>query len=342
MVRDLYLVSDIGIREGARGFLIHLRAAGFSAGYLQALETSLALLAAYAEEHHWPPLPKLTASHLEEYFVHFQSRPLWFGERAKDSGRTTSRSYLQSQHRRLHRFFGWVEARGYTETNPLKLIPRPRPEEPIIPTVSEAEMHRLLRQVNPKVATTKSDKFRAYRDRAIFMLLLDTPARRAELAGLGLADIDLEEKIIRVTGKFGRDRAMPLGNAAAEALWEYLGRRKRVAPSHRAELWVDVRGRGLSEPQWLYLLVKRLGVKAGIPNLHTHRFRHTYAMAALRGGMPEHVLMWSAGWKRIPETYLRTLGLEDAKHFHQQISPADKLGRAGSGVKTNSKGRGRL
>ena len=114
---------------------------------------------------------------------------------------------------------------------------------------------------------------------------------------------------------------MPLGNTAAEALWEYLGRRKRVAPSHRAELWVDVRGRGLSEPQWLYLLVKRLDTKAGIPNLHTHRFRHTYAMAALRGGMPEHVLMRSAGWKRIPETYLRTLGLEDAKHFHQQISP---------------------
>ena len=65
-------------------------------------------------------------------------------------------------------------------------------------------------------------------------------------------------------------------------------------------------------------------------------------MAALRGGMPEHVLMWSAGWKRIPETYLRTLGLEDAKHFHQQISPADKLGRTGSNVKIKSKSRGRL
>ncbi len=72
-------------------------------------------------------------------------------------------------------------------------------------------------------------------------------------------------------------------------------REKRIAPSHRTELWVDVRGRGLSEPQWLYLLVKRMGVKAGIPNLHTHRFRHTYAMAAPRGGMPEHVLIWSAG-----------------------------------------------
>lgn len=174
-----------------------------------------------------------------------------------DSFRRSILAAAVARPRGLVFFFGWVEARGYAETNPLKLIPRPRPEEPIIPTVTEAEMHRLLRQVNPKVATTKSDKFRAYRYRAILMLLLDTPARRAELAGLGLADIDLEEKIIRVTGKFGRDRAMPLGNAAAEALWEYLGRRKRVAPLHRTELWVDVRGRGLSEPQWLYLLVKR-------------------------------------------------------------------------------------
>ena len=51
MVRDLHLDSGIGIREGARGFLIHMRAAGYSKGYLEVLEAALAYLAGYAEEH---------------------------------------------------------------------------------------------------------------------------------------------------------------------------------------------------------------------------------------------------------------------------------------------------
>lgn len=49
---------------------------------------------------------------------------------------------------------------------------------------------------------------------------------------------------------------------------------------------------------------------------------------ALDRGMPESVLQWTGGWnKRIPETYLRTLGLKQAKSFHRQVSPADRLRR---------------
>ena len=98
-----------------------------------------------------------------------------------------------------------------------------------------------MRQVNPKATTTKSDRFRAYRDRALILLLLDTPARRDELAGLRVEDIDLAERVITVTGKFGRDRTMPLGNSVLEALWGYMGKRRPIAPAHRIELWVDFR-----------------------------------------------------------------------------------------------------
>ena len=47
--------------------------------------------------------------------------------------------------------------------------------------------------------------------------------------------------------------------------------------------------RGLVGLEWVYLLLRRMGERAGVPNLHTHRFRHSYAMNALRAGMPEHV-----------------------------------------------------
>ena len=82
-------------------------------------------------------------------------------------------------------------------------------------------------------------------------------------------------------------------------------------------------------------MLKRLGKRAGIANLRTHQFRHSYTVNALRAGMPEQVLKIIGGWKKIPETYFRTLGEEDAREFHRQVITGDRLGRAPSG------GRGR-
>ena len=62
--------------------------------------------------------------------------------------------------------------------------------------------------------------------------------------------------------------------------------------------------------------------------LHTHRFRHSYAVNALRAGMPERVLQIAGGWKKIPDTYFRTLRAEDARKFHKEVSPDERLGRA--------------
>ena len=82
-----------------------------------------------------------------------------------------------------------------------------------------------------------------------------------------------------------------------------------------------------------FQIIKRLGKRAGIADLHTHRFRHSYAVNVLRAGMPERVLEIVGGWKKIPKTYFRTLGEEDAMEFHRQVSPGDRLGRAPSGRK---------
>ena len=83
-------------------------------------------------------------------------------------------------------------------------------------------------------------------------------------------------------------------------------------------------------------MLKRLGKRAGVTDLHTHRFRHSYAMNALRSKMPEQMLRVVAGWKKIPDTYFRTLAAEDVARVHREMSPADKLWRA----RDNSKQRG--
>ena len=101
-------------------------------------------------------------------------------------------------------------------------------------------------------------------------------------------------------------------------MWDYLRERETVFPNCDA-LWVSEHGRAI-QPNAIYLMLKRLGKRAGIANLHTHQFRHSYAVNTLRNGMPERVLQLVGGWREIPDTYFRTLGAEDARQFHRQVS----------------------
>ena len=74
------------------------------------------------------------------------------------------------------------------------------------------------------------------------------------------------------------------------------------------------------------MLLKRLGIlRAGISGLHTHRFRHTFATGYLRSGGSERYLHIVGGWRRIPDTYFRTLDTEDVARAHRQLSPGDRL-----------------
>jgi len=174
--------------------------------------------------------------------------------------------------------------------------------------------------VDPRHARTPAERFRALRDRAIIWLLVDTPIRRGELASLSVDDINLDAATIRVMGKGRRERLMPLGETSLLALWDYL----RVRSSRLPHLWLDEHGHSLVA-QGIYMLLKRLGKRAGIPNLHTHRFRHTFATGYLRSRGSERYLRIVGGWRRIPDTYFRTLDTEDVARAHRQLSPGDRL-----------------
>ena len=126
---------------------------------------------------------------------------------------------------------------------------------------------------------------------------------------------------------------MPLGEASLIALWDYLQARGSRSP----HLWLDEHGHPLAA-EAIYILLKRLGERAGIPNLHTHRFRHTFATSYLRNGEAERYLRIVGGWRRIPETYFCTLGAEDVARAHQQLSPGDRLAEQ---IRGHSRKRGK-
>lgn len=349
VVKALSALHLLPVRDAAKGFLISLKASNrYSPGYLDRLEETLGQLAEFAEEQSWPSIELVTTVHLESYLASLQTRRRWFGERpGGTSGKPISQSYIETQYRRVRRYFNWLVERGHVERNPLDLIPHPHIDEKVVQTVSEQEMVRLVARTDPQFAKTASERFRMVRDRAMLYLLVDTPGRRSELVSLTLGAVDLDVGAILVLGKGRRERWMPLGAVAVEALWEYLLVRGELAKNTTGEtgaLWLDTGGRPMSK-EWLRHMLRRLGDRAGVPNLHPHRFRHSYAVNALRAKMPERILMLNGGWKKIPATYFRTLGADDVARFHREMSPADRLARApmeaGPGLKRR-KVRGRL
>ena len=327
-------VSDLSLRKVGKRFLTSLKASNhYTPEYLASLEASVALVALYAEEQVWPRVREITTEHLEDYLIYLQERPRWFGERAYAKPRKLSKGYINAQYRRLHRFFRWVVDRGHSDENPLTDIEPPSVDEETVPVITEDQMRDLLTLADPALARTSAHRFRLVRDRALLYAFWDTPGRLSEIAKLQLDDVDLTIGSLRVMGKGRKERRMPIGEVARSVLCDYLEVRESVMP-HTNALWVSEQGERL-EPNGVSQILKRLAVRAGIKGMHAHRFRHSYAINALRAGMPEQVLKIIGGWKKIPETYFRTLGEEDAREFHRQVSPGDRLGRAPSG------GRGR-
>jgi len=106
------------------------------------------------------------------------------------------------------------------------------------------------------------------------MLLLDTGARRAEMVGIKLADVDLELDILLVLGKGRRERTLPFGRRAGQALDRYLRARARHRYANLSWLWLGQNGRltdtGLRT-------MRRRGSQVGLPGLHPHQLRHTLA-----------------------------------------------------------------
>lgn len=181
------------------------------------------------------------------------------------------------------------------------LLTGPKLARKIPGTLNESEVARLL------AAPTGGDP-RALRDRALLELFYSSGLRVSELAALMLQQVDLEHNFLRVFGKGSKERVVPIGGRARDALATYLasGRPHLVKPKTGSQFFLNNRGAALSRVM-LWMIVKKYAQRAGLTkNVKPHGLRHSFATHLLTGGADLRAIQEMLGHASISTTQIYT------------------------------------
>ena len=223
-------------------------------------------------------------------------------------------------------FFQFLVREGSLTTNPARLVSTPKLPKNLPPVPTPEEMNRLVDSV---ASGGEKDRFpdKILRDRCIFELLYGSGLRVAELEGLNLEDFDWRERWIRVRGKGRKEREVPFGGKAAEALERYLEVRKKELPPNREEpaLFLHRWGGELRRltARSIERIVKRYAMAlSGDSSLHPHTLRHAFATHLLGEGADLRAIQELLGHANLSTTQKYTqLSLEQLMAVYDKAHP---------------------
>ena len=184
-----------------------------------------------------------------------------------------------------------------------------------------------LDALSAMVGTCKGKAFTAVRDEALIRALAEGGMRRAEIAGLDVADVDMDQEVFWVRGKGGKMRAVPFTAKTARALDRYLrARRKHKDAKVTAKLWLGSKGHLTAEG--VRMMLARRAKLAGLGHVHPHQFRHTAAHQLRLAGMNDQDMRRIFGWgknSRQLERYGESAADERAREAHRRLSFGDQI-----------------
>jgi integrase/recombinase XerD len=232
--------------------------------------------------------------------------------RAGRSTRTVARRYAA-----LRVFLKFLETQGRDVSDQLRQIERPKPERALPKILSRAQVNQLIAAPNPKSLLYA-------RDVAILELLYASGLRASELCDLKLRDVNLQVGCVRALGKGMKERVVPMGQYALDAIQRYLAdcrpKLEKLPPSDR--LFLSRTGKPLDRVA-LWMLVEKYGRTSGIlKSISPHVLRHCFASHLLGGGADLRVVQELLGHSDIATTQIYThVDQSRLKSIHAKFHP---------------------
>jgi integrase/recombinase XerC len=205
----------------------------------------------------------------------------------------------------LRTFFQFLVREGVLELNPAKLVSTPRLDKKLPKHLSIEDAIRFIETPDPETDLGK-------RDRAMLELLYATGVRVAELTTLNLADVDFQNQLARVTGKRRKQRIVPFGDPACEAIRNYLTVRDNFlfnAPVSKREdeaLFLNYQGTRITTRSVGRMVEKYIRLCAGMHNISPHALRHSFATHLLDSGADLRDIQELLGHARLSTTQVYT------------------------------------
>ncbi|HEY1958517.1 MAG TPA: tyrosine recombinase XerC [Polyangiaceae bacterium] len=243
----------------------------------------------------------------------------WLGTLA----RTHAPSSVARHVAAVRSFFKHARRTRRVDVDPTELLASPKVRRPLPTLVSAAAA--------AEIVTTPDPTPTGLRDRAALELMYGCGLRVSELCGLNLGDVDLRERQVRVVGKGRKERIVPLGDKAAEAVETYLGVRESVVRPGRTvreprALFLGALGKRLS-PRAVQIFTKKNGaLGAGRADLHPHALRHACATHMLDGGADLRSIQEILGHSSLSTTQRYThVSIDHLMRVYDAAHPLAKL-----------------
>ncbi|MBW1915371.1 MAG: site-specific tyrosine recombinase XerD [Deltaproteobacteria bacterium] len=231
-------------------------------------------------------------------------------------GRLSPRSIARSQSA-LRVFFKFLVSEGMIESSPARLLDSIKIPSKLPEILSQDEVDRLLSQ--PDVSTSLG-----LRDKAMLELLYATGLRVTELISMNIMNINFEAGYVRTVGKGSKERMIPMGAKAVDALNDYTSYSRPELLKHGTSpyLFLNSRGSSLSR-QGFWKIIKKYGIKAEIhKEITPHRLRHSFASHLLEGGADLRSVQIMLGHADISTTQIYThITRERLKKIHEKYHP---------------------
>jgi integrase/recombinase XerD len=248
---------------------------------------------------------EITSQHLTSFFKVISKLEL--------SSRSSARYYSS-----IKGFFKYLFANDYLKKNPMERLSAPKVSKslPIVLNFNEVEKILDCPDISTKLGL---------RDKALLETFYACGLRVSELINLKVADLFLNEEIIRVFGKGSKERLVPIGSSAIKWTEEYLMKsRPLLVKKTKSEnyLYLNSRGTKLSR-MGIWKIVKQNSESAGIKKeVHPHTFRHSFATHLLEGGADLRAVQEMLGHADISTTQIYThLDRDYIKQIHKEFHP---------------------